>query len=102
MWTRHFNGLVVLGVIGTVSFTAGCNDRQQQSVNENARQVGQEVGEAAKDVQHGASRAAESLRESSREAADGFRQGVGGSGDTAAPEQQSDDEPRRDGTREER
>ncbi|MBN8227436.1 hypothetical protein JYK02_07940 [Corallococcus macrosporus] len=91
MWTRHFNGLVVLGVIGTVSFTTGCNERQQQSVNENARQVGQEVGEAAKDVQHGAGKAAESLRESSREAADGFREGVGGSGDTASEEQKADE-----------
>ncbi|RKH58434.1 hypothetical protein D7X96_36915 [Corallococcus interemptor] len=89
MWTRHFNGLVVLGVIGTVSFTAGCNERQQQSVNENARQVGQEVGEAAKDVQHGASRAADSLRESSREAAQGFREGVGGSGTTASEEREA-------------
>ncbi|WP_233610086.1 hypothetical protein [Corallococcus sp. AB049A] len=74
-----------------MSFTAGCNERQQQSVNENARQVGQEVGEAAKDVQHGASRAADSLRESSREAAQGFREGVGGSGTTTSEEQKADE-----------
>lgn len=91
MWTRRFNGLVVLGVIGTVSFTTGCNERQQQSVNENARQAGQQVGEAAKDVQHGASRAAESLRQSSHEAAQGFREGVGGSGHTAPDEQKAHD-----------
>ncbi|WP_208722916.1 hypothetical protein [Corallococcus llansteffanensis] len=91
MWTRRFNGLVVLGVIGTVGFTAGCNERQQQSVNDNARQVGQEVGEAARDVKQGASKAAESLSESSREAAQGFREGVGGSGDTASEEQKADE-----------
>ncbi|CAM4523387.1 hypothetical protein [Corallococcus exiguus] len=91
MWTRHFNGLVVLGVIGTVGFTTGCNERQQQAVNENARQAGQEVGEAARDVQHGASRAAESIRESSREAADGFREGVGGSGNSTSEEQKADE-----------
>ncbi|CAM3188831.1 hypothetical protein [Corallococcus soli] len=91
MWTRRFNGLVVLGVIGTVSLAAGCNERQQQSANENARQVGQEVGEAARDVQHGASKAAESLRESSREAADGFREGVGGSGALNSEEQDADE-----------
>lgn len=87
MWTRRFNGLVVLGVIGTVGFAVGCNEHQQQTVNENARQAGQEVGEAARDVQHGAHRAAESLRESSREAANGFRQGVGGSGHTGSEQQ---------------
>ncbi|MBZ4374770.1 hypothetical protein [Corallococcus sp. AS-1-6] len=90
MWTRRFNGLVVLGVIGTVGFTTGCNEHQQQTVNENARQAGQEVGKAAKDVQHGASRAAQIVRESSREAAEGFRQGVGGSGDTASEQQKAD------------
>ncbi|WP_375744041.1 hypothetical protein NR800_03310 [Corallococcus interemptor] len=90
MWTRRFNGLVVLGVIGTVGFTTGCNEHQQQTVNENARQAGQEVGKAAKDVQHGASRAAQSVRESSREAAEGFREGVGGSGDTASEQQKAD------------
>jgi hypothetical protein len=98
MWTRTFNGLAVLGVIGTVSFTSGCNERQQQSANENARQAGQEVGEAARDVREGASRAAESIRESSREAADGFREGVGGSGDTASEQHPSDGTPRAPGT----
>ncbi|MFB1483741.1 hypothetical protein [Corallococcus sp. RDP092CA] len=86
MGTRHFNGLVVLGVIGTVGFTTGCNERQQQAVNENARQAGQEVGEAARDVQHGASRAAQRVRESGHEAAQGFREGVGGSGSSTSQE----------------
>ena len=91
MWTRRFNGLVVLGMLGTVGAAAGCNERQQQTANENAHQVGQEVGEAARDVQHGARKAAESVRESSREAADGFREGVGGSGDTASEDQTADE-----------
>ncbi|WP_223645039.1 hypothetical protein [Corallococcus sp. EGB] len=90
MWTRHFNGLVVLGVIGTVGVMTGCNEHQQRAANENARQAGQEVGKAAKDVQHGASRAAESVRQSGHEAARGFREGAGGSGDTTSQEHKPD------------
>lgn len=67
---RHaWKALAFAGLIGTAAGVAGCNERQQQEVREDARDVGKEVGEAARKVEGTA-----------REATEGFREGLGGSG----------------------
>jgi hypothetical protein len=65
MW----KALIAVGVLGASGLVAGCNERQQKDLREDARQVGKEVGDAVQDVE-----------DASREAAEGFREGLGGSG----------------------
>jgi hypothetical protein len=72
--------LAMAGLCGALGLAAGCTERQEESVKQNARQVGQEVGAAAKDVEAGTREAAKKAEGAARDASEGFREGVGGSG----------------------
>jgi hypothetical protein len=77
MALRGWKGLALVGLLGVA---AGCNERQDAKVRENARQVGREVGEAAQDVKEAGKDAAKELEQTGHEAAEGLREGYGGSG----------------------
>ena len=66
MALRVRKGLALVALLGVA---AGCNERQEGTVRENARQVGKELGKATEEV-----------KETGREAAEGLREGYGGSG----------------------
>ncbi|WP_211194081.1 hypothetical protein [Pyxidicoccus fallax] len=83
MARQGWQWLTVAGLCGVLGVAAGCTERQEEAVRQDARQVGKEVGEAAKDVEAGARKAAEQTRDAAREASDGFREGTGGSGNAS-------------------
>ncbi|ATB33779.1 hypothetical protein [Melittangium boletus] len=66
---RSWKAGVALGLLGLAGLLAGCNERQNREVRQDARQAGRQVGEAARDV-----------GDATREAVEGFKEGVGGSG----------------------
>ena len=77
MALRGWKGLALVGLLGAV---AGCNERQEGAVRDDARQVGQEAGKATEEMKEAGRDAAREIKESGREAAEGFREGFGGSG----------------------
>lgn len=80
MALRGWKGLALVGLLGSLGVAAGCNERQEGTVRENAREVGREVGEATEEVQEAGREAAKDMKETGREASEGLREGYGGSG----------------------
>jgi len=80
MALRGWKRIALMGLLGSLGVAAGCNERQEGAVREDAREVGQEVGKAAEEVKEAGREAAQEMKETGREAAEGFREGFGGSG----------------------
>jgi hypothetical protein len=69
MAAQGWKARVAMGLLGIAGLMAGCTERQDREVREDAREVGRQVGDTARDV-----------GDATREAVEGFKEGVGGSG----------------------
>lgn len=69
MAAQGWKARVAMGLLGIAGLMAGCTERQDHQLREDAREVGKQVGDTARDV-----------GDATREAVEGFKEGVGGSG----------------------
>ncbi len=71
--------LALLGLVTALGGVVGCEDRQDATVREQAREAGREARELGREAEIKAREA----RDNAREAVEGFREGWGGAGDPA-------------------
>ncbi len=89
MGMRGARRALVLGLVGVGCGLAGCDERRDGEVREDARKAGRQLGDAARDV-----------GETTREAVEGFKQGIQDSRDRPVrPETPPPPSPRSDASK---
>lgn len=63
----RWKGLALVGLLGTLGLASGCKDRGDNSVRDDARQVGKQVGNAVHDVGEASREAVQGLKEGYRD-----------------------------------